>query len=737
MTATARTPLLASLLLCALVACGDTTPAGPAGSTTAAAPAAPAAAPADGTVQLLWLARAQSYLSGVPCDPEAVAPLPAAARAARALEAAGDGVILACFGDTLVQPASVTGAPAAIAVARARADVDLDAMAAAGVDVYVPGYADMAEGLVDLVDRATSRGIPVVLSNVEVPGRDDVLPYRVFDHGGVRIAVLGLIPRNNTFAPEGWDPGPGVTFTPPGRAVRRLSRRILQAGEANMIVCLSGLSSNANQTLCDIPDLHFLVGNSDEEGQRSTVAQRSGTTLFISPLAGRAVGHTTFCVEDDDWQLADLSARHVLPDQLERERETLAGYARQFGTDVPEELAPLIIPHNPSTFMLKHELMLENAAWLEEAEHWEGSYLDHRSLELEPVPADDPVLAVFARAGAAMDAAVAALDIVPEPLPDEMTIPKPQDCVSCHREQHDFWAATDHARAFETIADAGHRVDGSCHVCHATGFGLFGGYRDPRHEAPFGAVGCFDCHDVQAPHVTNARLVVDPLYVHASVEEMDCSQCHNRDRSPGFGAEAALPRVACPPMRRDDPVLVEARAGALDAIERARRRGNATDWEDYLEGRALVGIGKPGQGLPLMRTYMEGRTDWPAMTYSTAQFLEEHGDAPGGLELIRGYIAAEPGNLQMNIAYIRMLAESPDPDVRDPEHALSHARLIAPPDAEELTGVLIPAYLVQVEMLVDMGRAPEAYQLLARLAERFTDNEAVEAALDEHVRGMR
>lgn len=724
-------PLLLSIALMLLTGCGDASP-----DDTSTAPLVAgesSMAPANGTLHLVWLARLQGFGEGVPCDPDDIPALPAAARITAELEAQGDMAVLACIGDTLIQPASISSAPAAIAATIARSNVDLDAMAAAGVDIYVPGASDMIVGLDNLLDRAGERGVPIVISNVQVQGRDDIKPYVVVEHKGMRFAILGVVPKQGLLKDQqGLEEQAGVTFTNPGRAVRELSRAIINGGEANAIVCLSALTVEANQNLCKIPNLHFMVGSSDSTVERDEVVHLAGTTMFLQPISGRSVGQTTFRVVDDDWQFADISPRHVLPAQLEREREALAGYIESFGTDDIEELASLVIPYNPETFILKCELMDENEEWLVEADNWQGSYLDHRSAAIEPVPDDDPVKTILATHGAAIRASVADLDLVLEPLPEERTIPHPEDCRTCHQQQFEHWEATSHASAYGLLVDEARESDSACVVCHTAGFGLLGGYRDPRHEAPFGSITCLHCHEVQGPHAYNKRLVVDPLYVTADAATMNCKTCHNADRSPGFERQAALDAIACPPMRGDDPALLSARADALVAIQKMRERGNATDWESYLEGRTLVGMGRPAEGLPLIRAYMKGRTDWPQMTYATAVYLEKHDDAPGSLELFREYLATQPGDLQMNIAYIRLLANSDDPSVQDAEHALSHARLVAPPDANDLTSVLMPAYLIQVDMLMDMGRAPEAHYLLQRLKERFVENEDVDGALRKY-----
>ncbi len=734
----ARNPWIAALLaMLLLAACGESPASGAeagqtdGGSRAPLGAAATDQAPADGSIHFVWFSRLQGYGEGVPCTPALTPPLPAAARLTAELEAQGDNALLTFIGDTLVQPASISSAPASAAAALARIDNDLDAMARAGVDIYVPGHGDMLNGLGDLLDRAAARDIPVLLSNVTMDGRDDIKRYMIVEQQGVRLAVLGVIPRQGsgvgTANPKNRN---GVQFLPPGKVVRELSRDILSRGEANAIVCLSALTNDANQNLCSIPNLHFMIGSSNANVHTQEVVRREGTTMFLQRIAGRALALTTFRWVNDDWNLADISQRHVLPAQLATEREALAKYEQTYGSSDPEVLAPMVIPANPETFLTKYELIEENEAWLEKASEWPGSYLDHQTPEAPALADDDPVRAVLARHGSAIRASINEFDGPLQPLDSESAIPVAEDCQSCHQNQYDFWANTGHATSYDLLLEQEREYDSSCLVCHVAGFGRSGGFLDPRHAAPYGGITCYTCHQVQTTHVINKRLVVDPLYIGASKrDEMTCSVCHNNQRSPEFVESEAFDQIACPPMRFDDPVLLQTRAQAIEAIEMLRARGKATDWDSYLEGRAKVGLGLSEEGLGLIKDYILAQTDWPQMTYFTAQYLQDQGDAAGAVQVLREYLAVEPGNLQMNIAYLDLLTQSDSPEVRDPELALSHASLIAPLEYERLDSVLIPVYIVQIDMLNELGRRQEAFDMLFRLGQRFEDNATIDEAL--------
>jgi len=688
-----------------------------------------------GTIQFVWLARLQGYGEGVPCNRAWTPPLPGAAAVARQLEAAGDRVVLACIGETLLQAETLSLSRPSMVGAAARIDVQLQAMAEAGVDIYVPGHGDFVDGLLPLLDKAAAHGVPVLLSNVTVADRDDVLPYVVVEHNGLRVAVLGLIARQ----PGGDEPArvdePTVSFLNPVRRAKELSREIMAKGEADAVLCLSNLTQDTNQSLCDVPDVHFVLTGLETGSLPKESIRRGNAVMLMERTAGRSVGQTTLRVVDGDWSLDDLSARHELPAQLEREHAALDSYIAMFGTDDPQTLAPLVIPENPDNFLTKLELMEENAAFIEEATHWPDSFLDHQHVTLPDVPEDDPVRRLLDQQGPAIRAALARLKAPLEELPDEMTIPLPGTCKDCHAEQYDFWAATGHSRAFQVLEPLEREQDSSCLVCHAVGFRQRGGFKDPRLQAPYGGITCFNCHDVQRPHVESRRLVVDPLYVKADRTDIQCQLCHGPERSPGFDLEAALDAVSCPPMRPDDPALAAARRGALEVIAELRAQGEATPWDDLLEGRALVGLGDVQEGLHHILSYATQLTGWPEMTYSLSRYVDERGDSYGALEIVRKSLEREPLDLQMNIAYVRLLLQARDPAARNPALALSHARLVAPPDVEKPESALLELYITQVDLLMAGGQRDQALDLLRKLMSNFEGNPDIADCLDRN--GLR
>ncbi len=134
-------------------------------------------------------------------------------------------------------------------------------------------------------------------------------------------------------------------------------------------------------------------------------------------------------------------------------------------------------------------------------------------------------------------------------------------CASCHETEHAHWRTTRHARAFETLVDAGFPDEAACVSCHDTSPG------PPDHagagevtDEPDGAsaserrsrargVACAACHAVPDGHPD--RGAVPP------VEPSRCRRCHDAENSPAFDPASYWTRILHRPAGGDEPVRSE------------------------------------------------------------------------------------------------------------------------------------------------------------------------------------
>lgn len=144
-------------------------------------------------------------------------------------------------------------------------------------------------------------------------------------------------------------------------------------------------------------------------------------------------------------------------------------------------------------------------------------------------------------------------------------------CTKCHDVHGESWAATSHAKAFDSLKAntkaeekkkakldpaKDYTKDRDCVGCHSTGFGKAGGYalgKDPGGPEKFGSVGCEACHgpgsDYREEHGTAEKKLLrsqqsTPRKLIAGKGqnfdyEKACAACHlNFKGSPHKGAKA-------------------------------------------------------------------------------------------------------------------------------------------------------------------------------------------------------
>lgn len=132
-------------------------------------------------------------------------------------------------------------------------------------------------------------------------------------------------------------------------------------------------------------------------------------------------------------------------------------------------------------------------------------------------------------------------------------------CKMCHTgaakgDQYGIWAASPHAKAFETLKtpeaekaakEKGLKVPASeapeCLKCHVTGFGADAAMFDAKFDKTQG-VQCEACHgpgsdykkiDVMKDHAKAVEAGLNPMQVADGTAEKTCVKCHNQE-SPFF-----------------------------------------------------------------------------------------------------------------------------------------------------------------------------------------------------------
>jgi hypothetical protein len=108
-----------------------------------------------------------------------------------------------------------------------------------------------------------------------------------------------------------------------------------------------------------------------------------------------------------------------------------------------------------------------------------------------------------------------------------------ESCGRCHKAEYDHWLTTRHSKAFLTLRHIRRELNGSCLVCHVTGFGRSPGFSLSALHVDgerFGGVQCEICHGPGSQHV----VLPSTANIRKAPNEVTCRECHTPEHSNAF-----------------------------------------------------------------------------------------------------------------------------------------------------------------------------------------------------------
>jgi len=385
---------------------------------------------------------------------------------------------------------------------------------AIGVDAVAPTATELVRGR-DFYKSLWKTGpLPDVTANV--PGGRG----RVLQLGALKVGVFGLVPIGAEV--------PAGTATDPAAAALAEGAR-LRAEGAHIVVALGAIPRADLRGLAESGDGVDLWVLGDHPKERTSVSPAGGSYLLEAGDRGRNLGRIT---------LHDATAPGKLADPVgdaARGRKAL-----QLQIDMRSQMYAL--NRAPALADAIAELKRELAAL--EVPEVEGKRFEYTLLPVTKEVPQDPRLAGWV---AAYNADLKRINLAAAgeapPVPEGGSgYSGGAECIDCHEKSHEVWAATPHARAWQTLEEAGKTFDAGCVSCHVTGWQQPGGAVLGRTER-LEAVQCEVCHGPGARHV---ELGGDEDSTERHAEESVCVRCHNEHHSPNFDYATYLPKILGP-----------------------------------------------------------------------------------------------------------------------------------------------------------------------------------------------
>ncbi|HSZ82014.1 MAG TPA: multiheme c-type cytochrome [Polyangia bacterium] len=486
------------------------------------------------------------------------------------IRAESDGVVSVDAGDLFLpveEPRAGARPPTASEVER-RARLLAAAYARLGVTAFSPGERDLALGAPLLARVLADAKVPVVSANlVDLRGRPLFAADRLVDVAGVKFGIFGVTavapsdPKRAAPAPP--DPARlrawGVQVRDPVAAARA-EVASLRARGARVVVALVhvGGAPDNRKLVAAVPGVDWAVlGHSGLNLETPERAATPGDARLLEAMSlGRNLGRLDLHVVAGDGPFVDRGARGQLEAILADHRQQVADYEQRLPTTKNQ---PTLNDYYAKRLVaLGAAIARETRALAVTPARVTGNWFDNRIIPLDALVPDQPGVAALvaaynrdsdrlAAAGkpVGVSARVPGAPAPPAHLTPAAGAPAPTAtyvgttaCVSCHRSAAEFWRATKHARALETLERAHRARSPACVGCHVTGYLQPGGTDDVEVATTrLRDVGCESCHGAGSAHAAAPNA---PGKIARDVGAFVCLGCHTPDQTNAGFDEAAF-----------------------------------------------------------------------------------------------------------------------------------------------------------------------------------------------------
>lgn len=420
------------------------------------------------------------------------------------------------------------------------------------IDAVGVARQDLAAGLPFLEDiAARSRFVWLSANLVRKSSGETVFsPFVIRQLGNIKVGIIGL---TDSDSPQNFTSTDDAAIVSWRNVLAPLAERLNK--QCDLLILLSNHTLAENRAIAEqVGGIHLIIqAGTDTANMEPQVF--NNTLICQTGKQGKHIG-----VMEIDWQKSRSWGDNRLREKLagkKREKSGINGRLNRLLRRLPpEELAH----HETYQKLLKQKQQVEKeTADLESAvermdkEGKSPSTFDNRFIAMEADLPDQPeILAIVERTKNEVNqlGKRTANTLTSKPFAQDTTedvgLTGWQTCGSCHDNQTIFWKSTDHARAFQTLVNAGQEFNLSCLLCHVT-TDLY----SVRPAEPsllslvpdLQQVGCESCHGNGQRHA-NAP---GRFSVIRRPPPAICLQCHTEERDHSFNYEQKIKLIACPP----------------------------------------------------------------------------------------------------------------------------------------------------------------------------------------------
>ena len=444
--------------------------------------------------------------------------------------------------------------PALLQQSRITAEGIIDAYNLMKVDAVGVSKRDLAGGLAFLQEQAKRSKFKWLSANLVRKSTN--APFfktsTIMEIGPHKVGIIGLTSSEPPFAFE--EKGDAVIL-PWQDVLPELVAEMIP--KCDMLILLSNNTSGQNKEIAEtFKDIHIIIQAMPTK-RNSPPNLINNTLLFQASKQGKYLGWMLI-----DWQNSHTWGSGALRSRISQKKQELDGlngrikrYEKRLSQ---EELAK----HQSFQRLLeKRDNLIFTISGLEmEMDKMDigglaPSTFENSFVALEMSIPDQPEVLKIVEAtkqrvnDAGRAKARSARKMVLQPTGNVSTSPFTgwQVCANCHAAQTAFWQMTGHAKAYQTLVDAGQQYNLNCLPCHVTRNQVLSpasnGSEILSLPTELQQVGCEVCHGPGNEHANNPG----PDNIIRKPPETTCRRCHTPARDETFSYENDLQEIACPP----------------------------------------------------------------------------------------------------------------------------------------------------------------------------------------------
>ncbi len=416
---------------------------------------------------------------------------------------------------------------------------------------------DLAAGLPFLKQLAQENNLSFLSMNLYPNhGTTPVFkPYLLTRAGTLKIAILGLTGNpGNMVQDRGFHIRPWQSTLP--KTLQEVEK------QTDMIILLSSESSRTNQKIAEkFNNIHILIQSGQGGGNQSPV-NINNTLLCRTESRGKYMGFLQI-----DWNDSKTWGTPAL-DQLKKEQNRLDRINWQIGRMQKRNTQQVLTKNTQFQLLLKNKAQSEQIIQrLQTQKETNGqtqercSYKNSFIALKSSLPEDKTIKAIVDQTRREVNQinrkaqqkrrkqqaggrqSTGSNNEFPVSLQEMAGWPA---CKKCHPKQTSFYLSTNHAKAWQTLADLDQQYNPDCLLCHVT-LPTYDSRQVRKKnllsDLPLAlqGVGCETCHGPARKHSKMPESVLP-----AKPDQNICLQCHTDQRDKSFIYTEKIQKIRCP-----------------------------------------------------------------------------------------------------------------------------------------------------------------------------------------------